>query len=175
MKIFLLSGQSILNKSWIEDVEKEFNKEFPNTSIIYYDHWDSDIKNINLEEETSKFISMVKECEDEYLVFAKSIGSIVFYNSVKKLVNKPKGVLVVGVPYDLALSMGFDMKNLSKEVDFHINIYQKELDPFGKLEEIQKIEGGTVKVKEYVCVGESNDNHHYANTKYLLKLMKGLF
>jgi len=174
MKIFLLSGQSILNKDWIEEVEKEFNKEFPNTTIIYYDHWDSDVKNINLERETSKFIDMVHECEEEYLVFAKSMGSVVFYNSIEKLTRKPNGVLMVGVPYQLAIEMGLDMNNLKEKTDFKVNIYQKESDPFGKLEGIRKIEGGTVKVKEYICTGEDNDNHHYTNTKYLLKLMKEL-
>lgn len=174
MKIILLAGQSILNKEWIEEVEGEFNKEFPNTSVIYYDHWDSGSKDVNIEIETSKLLNMVDECDGEYMVFAKSIGTVVFYNSLKNLTKMPKGVLMVGIPYDSALGMGFDMEKLRDMVDFSINIYQKELDPFGKLEDIRRLEGGKVKVNEYVCTDEGNDNHHYANTKYLLELIRGL-
>jgi hypothetical protein len=174
MKIFLLSGQSILNKEWIEEVEVEFKKEFQDTSVLYYDHWSSGSKNIDLEKESSKLIEMINEYEREYLVFAKSIGTIVFYNIFEKLKMKPNGVLMVGVPYDLAFKMGFDMSKLNEKVDFNINIYQKNQDPFGNLKKVKDMEGGKVSVNEYICTDEDNDNHHYANTKYLSELMSDL-
>lgn len=174
MKIFLLSGQSILNKEWIEEVEGEFQKEFQDTTVLYYDHWSSGSKNIDLEKESSKLIEMINGSKGEYIVFAKSIGTIVFYNIVEKLVKKPNGVLMVGVPYDLASEIGFDMSKLKEKVDFNINIYQKKLDPFGNLEKVKDIEGGKIKVNEYICTNEEDDNHHYANTNYLLELVRNL-
>jgi len=174
MKIFLLSGQSILNEEWIEEVEGEFRKEFQDTTVLYYDHWSSGSKNIDLKKESSKLIEMINGCKGEYLVFAKSIGTIVFYNIVEKLVRKPNAVLIVGVPYDLASKMGFDMKKLKGQVDFKINVYQKKLDPFGNLEKVKDMEGGMIRVNEYICTNEDDDNHHYANPNYLLELMKDL-
>lgn len=175
IKIFLLAGQSIKNKEWIEKVEGEFRKEFQDTTVLYYDHWDSNSNNIDIEKESSKLVKMINEYKGEYLIFAKSIGTIVFYNIVEKLKRKPKGVLMVGVPYDLASEMGFDMGKLKDNVEFDINIYQKKFDPFGNLEKIKSVEGGKVKVYEYVCTDEDDDNHHYSNSSYLLKLIKTLF
>lgn len=174
MKIFLLAGQSILNKEWIEEVEKEFNKKFDDTSIIYYDHWSSSSKNIDLEKESSKLIEMINEYDGEYLVFAKSIGTIVFCNVIEKLKRNPNGVLMVGVPYDLASKMGFDMSKLKEKVDYIICVYQKQHDPFGEFEDVKRMEEGMIKVNEYICTNEENDNHHYSNTSYLLKLVENL-
>lgn len=174
MKIFLLAGQSLSNKEWIEEVEQEFKKEFQDTKIIYYDHWKNESKNIDSEKEVGKFVKLVNEYTGDYLVFAKSIGTIIFSKGMEKLTNKPKGVLMVGIPYNLALDMGVDMDKLKEKIDFNLNIYQKELDPLGNLKDIENVGGGKVKVSKYVCEGEENNNHHYSNTSYLLGLIKEL-
>jgi hypothetical protein len=174
MKIFLLAGQSFSNKEWIEDVEKEFKKEFPNTEVIYYEHWKTGEEYIDMDKEVSKFLKAVDSCNEQYIIFAKSIGTIVLLNSIEKLKNKPKEVVMVGVSYLLALKMGYSFKNLKKKADFKINIYQKKYDPAGSLEKVEDISGDLVKVNEYECKGEENDNHHYGNMEYLLELVKDL-
>ena len=174
MKVFLLPGQSIGNKEWIEDVEKEFQKEFPNTEIIYYEHWSLEEKETNIDLETERFVKLVSECNEEYFVFAKSIGTLIFLNSFKTLKKKPKGVLMVGFCYYLMKRLGYDVSKLMKDVDFRIDIYQKEFDTAGKFEEIKEFSNKYIYVKKYECVGEENDDHHYANLGYLLELIKGL-
>ena len=172
MKIFLLAGQSIENKKWIEEVEREFKKEFPKTEILHYEHWNTGKKETNIEKETETFLNSVNTFNEEYCVFAKSIGTVIFLNSIDRLKKKPKGVLMVGLAYHLAEMKGYDFKLLKEKADFKINIFQKELDPAGFLKEIKKLSGNMVEVKEYECVNEEKDNHHYVNTKYLLELMK---
>ncbi len=174
MKIFLLSGKSIWNKEWIEEVNKEFEKEFLNTEIIYYTHWNLDRKEIDLNLETKKLVEKINYSDEEYLVFAKSIGTIVFFNAIDKIRRKPLGVLMIGVPRELGLSMGVDFKDLRDKVDYRIDIYQKELDPFANLNTLIDVSGDSVCVYKYECIGEENDNHHYSNMKYLLELIKRL-
>ncbi len=174
MRIFLLAGQSIENREWIEGVEKEFKKEFQDTEILYYEHWNTGEKEIDVKKEVERFLNSVNNFEGQYLVFAKSFGTIIFLNSLDKLKNKPKGVLMVGLCFRLALMKNYDFEILKEKADFKIKIFQKELDPAGFLKEIKKLSGGMVKVEEYKCFNEEKDNHYYANTEYLLKLMKEL-
>lgn len=174
MKIFLLPGQSIQNKEWIEEVEVEFKKEFPNTEVIYYEHWSLGEKQANIDLEVERLVEKINNCDGEYIVFAKSIGTLIFLNSVKHLKKKPKGILMVGFSYYLAKRLGYDVKELINSVDFRIDMYQKEFDTAGKYEEIKQFSNEYVSVNKYECVGEVNNDHHYANTGYLLELVRGL-
>ncbi len=172
MKIFLLPGQNIKNKDWIEEVEKEFKKDFSNTEVIYYSNWKSNEKNTNVELETEKLIKKINNCKTEYTIFAKSIGSLIFFNSIPKLKKHPKKVLIVGFAYTLGLEMNFNFKKLSKDLNFAIHIYQKEFDPAGNLENIKDIESEVIKINMYNSVSEPNNNHSYENINYISKLLK---
>ncbi len=171
MRIILLSGQNISNKEWIENVEKKFQEKFFNTKISYYTHWEKDEKEADIELETKKFLDIVNSSDEEYILFAKSIGSIIFLNSLKDLEKKPKGVLIVGMAYNLGKKLNYDFTDLEKYTSYPVNIYQKEFDPKGYYEDIMNINGGNISVNQYECVGEDNDNHSYENYDYLLRLL----
>ena len=85
MKIFLLPGQSISNKEWIEGVEKKSKEIFSETEVLYYEHWSLGGKDTNIALETEKLVKLVNSYTDDYIVFTKSIGSLVFLNSFKFL------------------------------------------------------------------------------------------
>jgi hypothetical protein len=174
MKIFLLPGQSIRNKEWIEDVDKEFKKVFPNTEIIYYEHWSLGKKEANIDLETERFVELVNNCNEDYIVFAKSLGTLIFLNSVKLLKKKPKGVLMVGFAYYFANRLDLDVEGLIGGADFRIDIYQKEFDTAGKYEELKGFSNEYVSISKYKCTGEGNDDHHYANLEYMLELLRDL-
>lgn len=174
MKIFLLPGQSIKNKEWIEKVEDRVKEMFSNSKIQYYKHWALGEKQTDIPFETEKFVKLVNEYEEDYVVFAKSIGSLIFLNSLKSLKRKPKAVLILGFPYYLVSRLGFDLKKLVENVDFRMNIYQKEFDTAGTYEEIKTLSNEYVFVNMYECIDEPNDNHHYANYKYISKLLESL-
>jgi hypothetical protein len=172
MKIFLLAGQSFSNKEWIEEVEKEFKKDFSSIEVMYYEHWYLGKKEIDFEGELKKFVDLVSSCDEDYVVFAKSVGTLLFFKSLEKNIKRPKGVLMVGLAYLYGKENGINLVELSKLANFKINIYQKEFDPAGKFKDIKILENGNIKVKKYECVGEKNDNHYYGNFEYLGSLMK---
>ena len=174
MRVILLPGQHISNKEWIENVEKKFQEKFTNTKISYYDHWEKGEERTDIELETKKFLDIVNSSDEEYILFAKSIGSIIFFNSLKDLVKKPKGVLIVGIAYNLAKELNYDFTNLKEYISYPVNIYQKEFDPAGYYADIMSIDGGNITVNQYECVGEENNNHSYENYDYLLELLDNL-
>ncbi len=174
MKIFLLPGQSISNKEWIEGVEKKSKEIFSETEVLYYEHWSLGGKDTNIALETEKLVKLVNSYTDDYIVFTKSIGSLVFLNSFKFLKRKPKAVLMLGFPYYLAKNLNFDLKSLLNKIDFRVNIYQKENDTAGKYEEVKQFSNEFVTIEKYVSAGEPNDNHSYGNLEYISELFKSL-
>lgn len=174
MKIILLAGQNISNKEWIENVGRKFNEKYLDTEIQYYIHWQNGMQNTNVELETKRFIKTVGELDDEYILFAKSIGSIIFLNSLVNLKKKPKGVLIVGMAYKLAKDMGYDFKKFKNLITFPVKIYQKEFDPAGVYKDIMHIDGEGFTIQKYECVGERNSNHRYENYDYILSLLDEL-
>lgn len=174
MKIFLLPGQSIYNKEWIEEVEREFKNITFDTEVLYYEHWSLGEKDTNIALETEKLVKLVNSYTDDYIVFTKSIGSLVFLNSFKVLKRKPKAVLMLGFPYYLSKELDFDLRDLFSKFDFKVSIYQKEEDTAGKYEDIKPFSNEYVTVEKYVGAGEPNDNHSYVNLEYISKLLKSL-
>ncbi len=174
MKIFLLPGQSIRNKEWIEEVESSVKGIFSDTKIQYYKHWTLGEKQTDIPFETEKFVKLINECKEDYIVFAKSIGSLILLNSLKSLKRKPKAVLILGFPYYLVSRLGYDLQGLTEKVNFKIGIYQKEFDTAGTYEEVKTLSNEYVFVNVYECIDEPNDNHRYTNLEYISELLEAL-
>lgn len=171
MKIILLSGQSLQNRSWIEDVRTKFKEKYQNVEVMYYDHWKRGEGTADVELETKNFLQLTNGFADEYMLFAKSIGTVIFLNSLPKLQNHPKKVIMVGVPYEVATQKGYKFETLKDLVKCDVNIYQKLQDPMGSYDIVNTIEGRKVRVYEYECINEEENTHHYANMDTLIRLI----
>ena len=91
MHIIYLPGNSAGNKAWIEKVKVEFDP-FSTGEILYYDHWTSGQKWLNLTAESAKLAAMV-EGQKEYYVFAKSAGTgLALKNILEKKFNPLKAI-----------------------------------------------------------------------------------
>jgi hypothetical protein len=170
MKLVLLSGQSLSNKVWIEDVRNALSPMFDETEIMYYTHWKNGGEIADVEIETEKFIKIIDSISGDYQIFAKSIGSVIFLNSLSKLNKAPVTVTLVGIPYHMALQNGYDFAQLKKFTRCPIHVYQKLHDPHCAFEDLKHIAGGLVTVNEYQCINEPNSDHHYAS----METLKGL-
>jgi len=60
MYIIYLAGNSLNNRTWIEKVKSNFDS-FSTGDILYYNHWQTGDKWINLQKESKKLIEMVKD------------------------------------------------------------------------------------------------------------------
>jgi predicted alpha/beta hydrolase family esterase len=171
MKIVLLSGQSYSNKEWIERVQEKFLEKYTDVEIMYYEHWDRQEGKADVELETERFLKLTNNLTNNYILFAKSIGTVIFLNSLEKLEKQPQKVVMVGVPNDIAKEKGYDFKQLKISIKCDVDIYQKESDPMASYGSIKGIEGRSVKVNKYECIGEENNTHDYENLAYLLDLV----
>lgn len=95
MNILLLSGESISNKSWIEEVNASLAPLFSRTAILYYDHWQTGQEGIDFEKEYKKLISLAQNLND-YIIFAKSIGTVLTIRGIYERQLKPAKCMFVG-------------------------------------------------------------------------------
>lgn len=95
MDAIFLSGESINNKAWIEEVEATLRGFFSTTKILYYDHWQSGEPQINLDKEFAKLPQFVAGL-DNYFLFAKSIGSVLVLRGIYEKILNPKKCIFVG-------------------------------------------------------------------------------
>ena len=75
MELILLGGKSLKNQEWIEKVKYEFRIYFPNSEIIYYDHWNKkEFQEIDLDLEAKKLAECAKT-KKYFSIFATALTS----------------------------------------------------------------------------------------------------
>lgn len=160
MKAFLLAGNSVSNKDWIESVKKEFDKEFE-CSILYYRHWQNEGDMINLVGEAEN-LKMLVENEEEYVVFAKSAGTILVLQAISKAVVNPKFLMLVGIP----LRFTDDVEVLIEQNEINTLIVQKTNDNVATFDEVKSVveKSGN---KNYELREIPGNDHYYSNLEEL--------
>lgn len=117
-KLIVLSGNSIKNKAWGEACVEHFHSWFGEVYMQYYAHWEEGTNEIDFEGELQKLSEEVKRSKvgTEFVVFAKSVGSLITLIAVKRGIIAPKQCVFFGMPLDLAAEGLFkdDWSPLSK-------------------------------------------------------------
>lgn len=96
MKLLLLPGNSKYNKSLIEEVHGAVQHLFHDAKNLYYSHWEHE-EEIDIDPEITRLKAMV-EVEEEYVVFAKSAGSLATLKAIHTKVFTPKKIIIAGFP-----------------------------------------------------------------------------
>ncbi|MEI7604442.1 MAG: hypothetical protein WCJ19_05490 [bacterium] len=129
MKLILLGGNSKYNKDWIEKVELALSDIFDTTYIQYYEHWlDDSKKGIDLEIELKKLKEYVKDTKD-YMIFAKSAGSILTVKGCVEKVIRPERCVFTGFAYPWAMGRKIDIDNLLRNYFVPTMFIQESKDP----------------------------------------------
>jgi len=173
MHIIYLAGNSLNNKTWIEQVKSKFNT-FSTGDILSYDHWQTEDKWINLQKESEKLTEMVKD-EKDYFIFAKSIGSILALKNIFEKILNPKKLIICGFPYRAGKEGFEEIDECLKTLTIPTMFIQNELDPVYSFEELEK----TLKENspaDYQLVKNSNNNtHDYEDFENLVKITRDFF
>jgi len=160
-KIFYLGGRSKKNMNWIENVAKTFSIFFPKFEIIYYDSWIDESKNIDLDVETNK-LSKFLEKENQFIIFAKSLGTIISLKALENINQKPIFCIFLGVPLNLLNEMNINSKYYFKNIDFKTVVVQDSEDPFASYEEmsnfLKEINNQNIRLLK-----ENGEGHEYLN------------
>jgi len=103
-KLIVLSGNSARNQAWGEGVVGYYGKYFDDVYMQYYAHWEAGEKEIDIQQEldTLKMQADTHTSDEEVIVFAKSIGSLLTLLSTQSKVLNPKYCIFFGMPLELA-------------------------------------------------------------------------
>jgi hypothetical protein len=166
MHLVLLPGNSKYNKEWIDEVRDYLGDLFVSTHVLYYDHWfvEEDIE-IDLEVEQKKLLAIVENL-DEYVIFAKSAGSLVTIKSIHEKLIEPKFCIFTGHPVNWARYRNYPVEQWIKDYAIPTLFIQKTTDPvfsFKELGEYLQLHN----VQNLKLVEQEGDDHHYSDLALL--------
>lgn len=169
MNLILLGGNGIGNKTWIELVEISLKPLFQSTTIINYDHWQTGEWMINLDKEKEKLSKLAKN-EGDFVIFAKSAGSLVAIKAIYEKLISPKKCIFVGVPIKWARKNSFNIDSWYKNFSTPTTIIQHTSDPFAGADELKSF------FSEVLFTPESfeelpGDTHDYNELDTIKKLV----
>ncbi len=169
MDLILLSGESISNKTWIEEVDKSLQGLFDKTKILYYSHWRSGKEYIELDEEFSKLPDLVIDLKS-YSVFAKSIGSVLSLRGIAEKVLHPEKCIFVGPALIIGEKTVPGFQQWIKDFSIPTLYITKTSDPVAPAKELRDLLK-RYHVQNYSFVEIPGDNHKYENITKIITLV----
>lgn len=167
MKYIFLPGNSASNKEWIDRLAQEFDTP---KEVVHYSHWGSNENDLDFNTELKKLAGL---SNDEYIVIAKSAGSILALKAIEEGILNVKKCFFVGFPMLYISKLDVNIQKLLDN-DIESVFIQKRKDyqiGFDELKaQIPEIKESSSFIL-YERDGEPNDNHHYADTSYLKQII----
>jgi hypothetical protein len=175
MNIVLLGGNAVINKGWVEDVARNLGDMFGKAVVQDFIHWQKGEEDIHMEEEVAELVR-ITEGWDEYIVFAKSIGTIVVLKALYGKRISPKKLVFLGFPYEHSKEKGYETDGYLEALSVPTLFIQKSEDWAMHYDDLEKLVKEKVKGKyellKYHRDGELDTEHHYADIGYLRSLLK---
>jgi hypothetical protein len=160
MKLLLLAGNSKSNKEWIEEVHTNLQNLFDESEILYYSHWVSEEpKDIDLDLEIEK-LSKLTEDKEDYMIFAKSAGSLLLLKAIHQNRINPNKVFIVGLPANWGKEKGYEFEKWLESLNHTPTFIQKTYDPQMSYEDISNFLQSYENLN-HELVEIEGDTHHY--------------
>ena len=172
MELLLLSGNSVHTREWIEAVERELKPLFSSTYIHYYNHWKTGEKIIDLNYESDKLSTYLKD-KQRYVIFGKSAGAVLALKCIFERKIDPTCCMFVGIPIHWCDSMNLPIRKWINNFKTQSYFIQKTNDPMINFKHLT-ILLEEQKVKNAKVIEIMGEDHHYENIIELKKCMKNL-
>lgn len=162
MNLIILPGNSKeYNEDWLNDWATELENMFDSVTKHVFEHWKTGGEMIDYDVEVKKLVEETKNIGEEYVIFAKSAGTITTVKAVTEEKISPQKCVFTGSPWShLAKDIGGE-KNISKYKIPTLFIQQTD-DMFYKYAELEKLLEDH-ELGEYELVEIPGSNHAYDN------------
>ena len=169
MHLILLGGNGPENRAWIEKIETTLKPLFSTTHIQYYDHWQQGGKIIDIDLEVDKLSNYVK-CIKEYVIFAKSAGSLVTAKAVQDNTLRPSKCIFTGIPISWSISNSFDISNWFGGFQGTSLVIQHSEDPFASSKNVSEFitKENMINTKLVELPGDTHDYLEYEIIKKIV-------
>lgn len=170
MNALFLSGESIYNKAWIEEVRGNLSPLFGQTILHNYRHWEQG-GSIDFEYELPRVVEEIDDHLAPYIIFAKSAGSVLGMLGIARGALNPEYCLFVGVPLPLAKRTDDALANWARNYHKASLFIQNDHDPLTSAEELSYYLQG-LDVPDYEFVTLPGDSHDYPDMSKFRELVK---
>jgi hypothetical protein len=158
MNVLILGGESPRHKAWVRQVAEAVASQFGTVAYLDYKHWDTG-EPTDIEHEIQAAANIAKDL-GEYIVIAKSIGTVITTLGNARGVLHPKRCVFLGLPLGAARRIDGvvpGMKLLPATV-----FIQNSHDPLGSADEVKSF------ISLYgndsaLCLATAGDTHDYAD------------
>ncbi len=169
MNLLLLSGASVRNKKWIEEVEDSCKSHFDKTYVQNYQHWENQEIDFSLEIELNE-LQKLELTHEAYVIFAKSAGSILACSAISQGILHPERCIFAGFPLEMVKNFNLPADTWLSSIKNPITVLQNEFDPLGSYTEVASYITNVKNTNIKICKLPGN-THDY---KDILKLKKFL-
>ena len=130
-KLLILPGNSERNRAWGEVCAEYFKDAYDLTCLIHYDHWGTEQTTIDFEAELEKIAATAEGAHDEgdWVIFAKSIGSVLALKAVTTRAIKPRRAVFFGMPLELVADTEGPHWSLLKSFTIPAIAFHNDADP----------------------------------------------
>jgi predicted alpha/beta-hydrolase family hydrolase len=174
MNLLLLPGNSKRHKSWVREAEQALATRFELTAIHDYDHWDTDREFADLDLEINRLRNEVTDLKP-YVIFAKSIGSILAVKGIAEKALEPAACIFAGFPFKILNEQGLEeVSEWLNTVEVPVLIIQNENDPMGSWDEVNTYVRSLTQSDIHVVVNPG-DTHDYTDFERIKELMDARF
>lgn len=162
MHLIILPGNSKqYSEQWLSDSAEHFKDLFDSVTTHVYEHWETGTgeEHGDVELEAQKLAEEAKNLNGDYVIYAKSIGTLITIRAVSEGKISPKKVIFVGSPFGNE-GAGFDEEILKFKIP--ALFIQQTDDMFFKYETLEKFLDKKW-VGEYRLIEIPGGNHAYDN------------
>ena len=138
MNLVIVPGNSPTHREWAAKVKEELSPLFEQIFILNYAHWDSGEETINFDVELERLEKLTNKI-DNYLVFAKSAGTLLSIRAVQENKIHPKKCILLGIPVDWARKRTIPFETWIIDFSLETLMIQQEFDRTGSAEDLETV------------------------------------
>lgn len=170
MNILFLAGNGYHNKEWVYKLCETVAPLFDKSLVHDYAHWNSDEEFINFDTELDVLSEELKDF-GEYVVFAKSIGSVLASLGMSRGIIKPTKFIVAGLPLGLIVSENHPVGTWLENDTTKLIVVQNTNDPLGSFDDVRDYIGKIKKEGDFELVELPGDSHDYSDLEKLKEII----
>jgi len=172
MHLVIIPGNSKqYNEEWLYTSQKHFKDLFESVTTHYYKHWKEGTEDIDIEHEVNALAKKVSKLAGDYVIYAKSAGTVVTIKAVVDGKVAPSKCIFVGSPFGWAKKEDQRFDKYFTNYDVDTLFIQQTDDPFFAHKDLEEFLDKS-NVKDYRLVEVDGNNHAYDNYSKIKTMLK---
>ena len=170
MNLILLPGNT--DKTWIKEIQRNISPLFKSSFLVEYAHHHKGETIINFEYELDSLNKLILDNKlSDYIIFAKSAGTLLTVKGANEEILKPQKCIFLGLPINWAYKHKFDIDTWIQNYSIPTLFIQQTNDPYYSYKELQTYLHKH-SVENFLMHEIEGNNHYYSNLEEIKEQVK---